>query len=118
MTKEGRKVAATAPSHDLSAFRALEHPVTAGQGNPDRFSRHVLNSDIVETTDHAYEIRVSECLWAKTFRDLGAAGIGYAVICHADYAYCQGFNPKIRMIRTKTLMEGDDCCNHRWVWEE
>jgi len=46
-------------------------------------------------------------------RELNATDIGYAVICHGDYAYCQGFNPKIRLIRTKTLMQGDDCCEFR-----
>jgi len=68
----------------------------------------------VEDSETAHEIRVTECLWAKTFREAGAAAIGYAVVCHGDYAECQAFNPHIRMIRTKTLMQGDDCCNHRW----
>ena len=27
------------------------------------------------------------------------------------------FNPKMRMIRTKTLMQGDDCCNNRYIIE-
>lgn len=77
-----------------------------------------MTSELVEDTDHAREIKVTECLWAKTLRELNPADIGYAAIYHGDYAYCQGFNPKIRMIRSKTLMQGDDCCNHRWVWEE
>ena len=25
------------------------------------------------------------------------------------------FNPAFKMERTKTLMEGDDCCNHRYI---
>jgi hypothetical protein len=62
-------------------------------------------------------VRVTECLWAKTFRDLGASEIGSMLICHRDYADCRGFNPRITMIRSKTLMQGDEFCNHRFVWE-
>ena len=40
---------------------------------------------------------VTECLWAKTFRDLVAAEIGAMLICHRDYADCRGFNPRITM---------------------
>jgi len=63
------------------------------------------------------EIRVTECLWAKTFRDAKAGDIGYATICYQDYAMSQGFSSKLKMIRSKTLMQGHDYCNHRWVWE-
>jgi len=99
------------PNNDFAAF-------TAGMRGQSRFWEHALTRDIIEDTDRAFEIRVTECLWAKTFREGGASDIGYASICHPDYAACQAFNPKIRMIRTKTLMQGDDHCDHRWVWEE
>lgn len=60
---------------------------------------------------------MTECLWAATFRAAGAEDIGYATICHPDFATTTAFNPRMRMIRTKTLMQGHDCCNHRWVME-
>ena len=63
------------------------------------------------------EVRVTRCLWAQTFREAGAADIGYAMVCHPDFLAGPAFNPKIRMTRTKTLMLGDDLCNHRWVVE-
>ncbi|UCG88709.1 MAG: L-2-amino-thiazoline-4-carboxylic acid hydrolase [Gemmatimonadota bacterium] len=34
-----------------------------------------------------------------------------------DFTMCRGFNPNIRMERTKILMQGHDCCNHRWILE-
>jgi len=46
-----------------------------------------------------------------------AAHIGYAGICHPDFVAARGFNPKIRLIRAKTLMQCRDCCNHRYVDE-
>jgi hypothetical protein len=84
---------------------------------PDPFWQHALTSKIIEDTEKAFEIEVTECLWAKTFREAKAGEIGYATVCRQDYTMCQGFNPKIRMIRTKTLMQDHDHCNHRWIWE-
>jgi hypothetical protein len=96
--------------NDLAAFKAA--------GEPGHFGKHAFTVETVEDTPKAVELRVTECLYAKIFREMGAAELGYALICHRDYADCKGFNPKITMIRTKTLMQGDDHCNHRFVWEE
>ena len=71
----------------------------------------------MEDTKTAFEVKVTECIWAKTFHDLKAPDIGYAMVCHADFAIATAFNPKMKLIRSKTLMQGHDCCNHRWVME-
>ena len=76
----------------------------------------LLNMEIVEDTETAFELKVSECLPAVVFRDADAAEIGYAAICWGDYAWAEGFNPKIKLIRDKTLMQGYAVCNHRYVW--
>jgi hypothetical protein len=108
--KAGQANARELPSNDFAAY------VDSGS-EPSRFAKHVLTREIVEDTPQTFELKVTECLWAKTFREIGAADIGYLLLCNTDYAECQGFNPKITLIRSKTLMQGDDCCNHRFVWE-
>jgi hypothetical protein len=84
-------------------------------GNP--MYDHALVYKIVEDTPQALELRITRCLWAKTFRDENAADIGYASVCHPDFAVASAFSPKMKLIRTKTLMQGDDHCNHRWIVE-
>lgn len=79
----------------------------------NEFWNHVLKREIIENTDNVYEIKVTECLWAKIFREANAADIGYASICYPDFAAAEAGNRK--MFRTKTLMEGDKYCNHRWI---
>jgi predicted hydrocarbon binding protein len=98
------------PENDFESFKSWAR-------QPDRFWQHALTFEIVEDSDTALEVKITECLWAKTFREMEASDIGYAGICHGDFAYAEGFNPKLRMERTKTLMQGDDRCNHRWLWE-
>jgi len=70
--------------------------------------------DIIERTDEVLRLRASKCLFADEMRRLGAADIGSAFYCAYDDGFCQGLNPAIRFTRTKTLMGGDDCCDHTY----
>lgn len=106
----GRNMALSIPDADFASFKSW---ATA----PDRFFQHVLTWDVVEDSETALEVKVTECLWAKTFREAGATDIGYAGVCHGDFAMASAYNSHMRMERTKTLMQGHDCCNHRWLWE-
>ncbi len=98
------------PKRDLATW-------AAGMKSPPPLFQHALVYEIVEDTPQAFAFRISQCLWAKTFREEDAADIGYAAICHPDFAVASAFNPKLQLIRTKTLMQGHDCCNHRYVME-
>lgn len=90
----------------FKAFIRIEDPIL----------EHVLTHEVVRETENVIEVRVTECLWAKTFREADAADIGYAALCYGDYAAAHAFNPEIRLIRTETLMQGNDCCKFRYVW--
>ncbi|UCG95810.1 MAG: L-2-amino-thiazoline-4-carboxylic acid hydrolase [archaeon] len=57
------------------------------------------------------------CVWAEIFRELGAPEIG-KWFCDSDPVYVEAFNPKIKFKRTKTLMEGDECCDHIFYTDE
>ncbi|NOR15735.1 MAG: hypothetical protein GQ544_08525 [Candidatus Aminicenantes bacterium] len=76
-----------------------------------------LSMEIVEDTEKAFELKVSECIWAEIFLAAEAGDIGYALVCYGDYAWAEGFNSRIEMVRDKTLMQGQDCCNHRYIWK-
>ena len=80
--------------------------------------QRAMSYELVKETKNSFEIKVSRCLWAETFRQANAAELGYITICHADYPMTAAFNPKIKLIRSKTLMQGHDCCNHRFVTED
>ena len=79
--------------------------------------KHILVYEIIEETTNAFEIKYTECLWANTFREADAPEIGYATTCHSDFALAPAFNPSMKLIRTKTLMQGNDCCNFRFIME-
>jgi len=98
-------------ANDFATFKEM------AKEKPNRFWEHVQTKAIIEETESTFAKNVTECLFAKTFRDCGAANIGYAYSCYYDFPAAQAYSPKLKLTRTKTLMAGDDCCDFRYVWE-
>jgi hypothetical protein len=107
--QEGQNLAKSLGKNDMASLAAFL--------KDNVFTKNTFTDEIVEETDQAFAANTTECLYAKTFREADAADIGYASFCHGDYAFTSAFNPEMKMIRTKTLMQGHDCCNHRGVME-
>lgn len=64
-----------------------------------------------ETTEGTQFI-VTRCPLAEMARAIDAAEWGYLCYCADDPHIVAGFNPQIEFRRTRTLMAGDDCCDH------
>ncbi len=94
-----------------------EHTFTEYIESGKKAFKNMMTWEVIEESDKVYEIRVTECLWAKTFQERNAADIGYATICYGDFSDARAYHSKVKLERTKTLMQGHDCCNHRWTWE-
>jgi L-2-amino-thiazoline-4-carboxylic acid hydrolase len=104
---------------DLDGFFGLDtlDPPIEDAERRKRFWSCALTSQRIERTPESYEIKITECLWAQTFREANAADLGFATICYGDEAMAAAFDPRLKLTRTKTLMNGDDCCHFRWAWE-
>lgn len=100
------------PKRDFATFKAFVKDFTSTA--PYNLA---LVSEIVKDTDKVYEVKYTECLFAKTFRAVNAADIGYATQCYPSDAMIHAFNPKIKVTNPKNLMKGDDICIERFVWE-
>jgi len=57
---------------------------------------------------------VTYCAYAEMYRRLGIADLGATLSCQRDRAFIEGFNPRIRLERSQTLMEGGACCDFRY----
>ena len=82
------------------------------------YMQHCLNFRIVEDNPNRLALKFSKCLWAKTFLELGASDIGHSMCCYPDFAMAKAFHPKLKLVRTKSLMKGDDCCDSTYIWED
>jgi hypothetical protein len=93
--------------NDLSVFKDEFGP-------SNKEAMELLTLEVVEDTDKAYCIKISECIWAKTWRDAGAAHFGYNAVCLGDILFARAVNPKIDMTLMGTLMQGKDHCMLRY----
>jgi len=66
----------------------------------------------VTETDEGTQFHVTKCPLAEFARELQAADWGYICYCADDPHIVAGFNPAMGFRRTKTLMEGHECCDH------
>jgi len=82
---------------------------------PPRYANS-LTHEVVVDTEKVFELRVTECIWATVYRDAGLDGeLGHAALCNMDYHWPTAFNPALKMERNRTLMQGHDHCNHRYI---
>ena len=58
---------------------------------------------------------VISCKYADMYEKLGIRELGSILSCSRDFSFMEGFNPEIELIRTKTIMEGSECCDFRYV---
>jgi hypothetical protein len=64
-----------------------------------------------ELTPTTLRMRVTRCVFAEAMREQDAAELGYAYYCHSDFGFAETYDPEIGFERTKTLMQGNDCCD-------
>jgi hypothetical protein len=85
--------------------------------DPKRY-QYTLTKEVIEDSAKAFELKVTECLFAEPFIEAGLGGeVGFAALCYMDYYWPKGFNENIKLVRDKTLMQGHPYCNHRYVLE-
>lgn len=66
----------------------------------------------VETKADGVQIRCTRCPMHDLGQDIHETEWLYRLVCAADPHVAAGFNPKIGLRRTKTLMQGYDLCDH------
>jgi len=64
--------------------------------------------------DGKVEFRVEECPVYQLAKKTGMQAWLYHLACATDFYTASAFSSKIGFARTKTLMEGYDCCNHTY----
>jgi hypothetical protein len=73
-----------------------------------------LEVDVLEQDDEHFDFNVTKCRYAEMYRKLGLAELGSSLSCLRDFALIEGFNPKIELTRTQTIMQGAEYCDFRF----
>lgn len=72
----------------------------------------------LEDRDGGVQVHCTRCPHVELAKELGGLEWLYHLVCMGDPYIVEGFNPKMGFRRTKTLMEGHDCCDHFYFMKE
>ncbi len=60
------------------------------------------------------DFNVTRCRYAESYRELGVESIGGLLSCNRDGEFCVGYDPRMQLERTQTIMDGASHCNFRY----
>jgi hypothetical protein len=108
--EQARAFAAAAPGGpSLKAFQDVMPLWTKGGA---------LEIEVKEQTDTTFTFNVVRCRYAETYKAMGLGEIGHLLSCNRDGAFCEGYDPKLKLERTQTIMQGASYCDFKYRYED
>jgi hypothetical protein len=107
--EQARQFAAAAPGGpSLKAFQDVMPLWTKGGA---------LEIDVQEKTDTSFVFNVVRCRYAETYKAMGLGEIGHLLSCNRDGAFCEGYDPRLKLERSQTIMQGASHCDFKYKYE-
>ncbi len=94
---------------DLLAFHSLL---------PQWKANGALETEILAESETEVNYNVTRCRYAEMYREMGLSEIGHLLSCGRDGTFCTGFNERIELERTQTIMQGASHCDFRYKWKD
>ena len=101
----GEMAARAAGGADLESFKAILHLWTEDDA---------LAIEVLDDQPGVLDFNVRRCRYAETYRAMGLGDIGDILSCNRDGAFCEGYDPRIKLTRTQTIMGGASHCDFRY----
>jgi regulator of protease activity HflC (stomatin/prohibitin superfamily) len=73
-----------------------------------------LTVEVLRDEPGAFDFNVTRCRYAETYRAMGLGDLGDVLSCNRDGAFCEGYDPRIKLTRTQTIMGGASHCDFRY----
>jgi hypothetical protein len=79
---------------------------------------NAYDMEVLQQTPTNFDFNINRCGYAEMYKEMGLADIGHLLSCQRDGVFCEGYDPKIKMQRTQTVMQGASHCDFRFSYEE
>ena len=63
-----------------------------------------------------YEFTVKRCMYAEMYQDMGLGDLGFTLSCNRDGTLCEGYDSKLKLARSQTIMEGAEHCDFKFTY--
>jgi len=77
-----------------------------------------LTVEVKEQTEQSYVYNVTRCRYAEMYREMGLGEIGHLLSCQRDATFCEGYDKRLKLTRTQTLMQGASHCDFNYKYED
>jgi len=74
-----------------------------------------IEGGVMPPVNNSISLNVTRCFYNEVARDVGLLSV-VDRMCHGDYIFWENYHPNVRFSRTKTLIDGDDHCDHTLTW--
>lgn len=75
---------------------------------------NALEIDVQHQDAERFDFNVTRCRYAEMYREMGLGDIGHLLSCNRDGTFCEGYDPKLKLTRTQTIMQGASHCDFRY----
>jgi imidazole glycerol phosphate synthase subunit HisF len=77
-----------------------------------------LEREVLEQNEGRYRFNVTRCKYAEMYRDMGLGEIGHLLSCQRDGTFCEGYDRRLKLKRTQTIMQGASHCDFDYTYEK
>ena len=84
---------------------------------PQWTANGALEIEMLGESDDRLAYNVTRCRYSEMYREMGLEEIGHVLSCGRDGTFCTGYDPRIKLERTQTLMQGQSHCDFRYRFE-
>ena len=77
-----------------------------------------LEREVMEQSETRYRFNVTRCKYAEMYRDMGLGEIGHLLSCQRDGTFCEGYDKRLKLKRTQTIMQGASHCDFDYSYEK
>ena len=107
--EQARQLAASEPGGETSMRTFIDRQAQWRMGD-------ALRTETLHESDTEFDFNVTRCRYAEMYRDMGLGEIGHLLSCQRDGTFCEGYDPRLKMERTQTIMQGASHCDFRYRW--
>ncbi|WP_346896569.1 L-2-amino-thiazoline-4-carboxylic acid hydrolase [uncultured Roseibium sp.] len=73
-----------------------------------------LEIEVLDKAPDNLKFNVKRCRYSEIYKDMGLGDIGHLLSCNRDGDFCIGYNPRMELTRTQTIMKGAPYCDFRY----
>lgn len=77
-----------------------------------------LETTVLDANEGEFNFDVTRCRYAEMYEEMGIGDIGHLLSCQRDGTFCEGYDSRIKMTRTQTIMQGAPTCTFRFKLSE